>query len=117
MNLLEFLEGQLNKVEEDLSVGFIEPNEHRRGLAFLESQRRLIDHVFRLAARVDNEWGCSHDPADIRANQCGLQPIDSIQGLRLMALAFSVDHPDYKPEWAPHLHDLTDKYGYLDERV
>lgn len=71
-----------------------------RVLREVEAKRRIIDDALRYEARIDGEWGCSHDPDEIAAGVCPYIPPDEIDALRLLALSYA-NHPSYRQEWAP----------------
>ncbi len=63
-----------------------------------EAKRALMDNVFTLMAKIDGEWGCCHEPDQIRRGECKDTPVDEIRALRILAVPYA-SHPDYRPEW------------------
>lgn len=59
----------------------------------------LVDEILTYESRIDGEWGCRHQPADIGAGNCREIDPDEITALRLLA-SFYEKWPGYNPEWA-----------------
>jgi hypothetical protein len=90
------------------AVGAIERPEDRahiarhdpaRVLAEVEAKRGIIREAFHHAEILDGESGCC-PAAAIERGECEDYQPEDLPILRLLAAPY-VQHPDYRPEWAP----------------
>lgn len=118
MSIVEFLEARITEDELDAQVDAAEMGRSSvsiqfdcatqarftptRVLAECKAKRAVIERQFIDLSDEDAEYGCGHEPEEIRAGMCPKMDLTKPYTGPIIAVLAAVysDHPDYRQEWA-----------------
>lgn len=83
-----------------VDAAHISRHDPARVLAEVAAKRAIVDQAYGTAATIDGEWGCCHEPAQIKRGECPSTDMSVDPYLRHLASVYA-DHEGYREEWRP----------------